>query len=452
MAVGTTAFLIFGGVNAGAMAIDTWLFPKEQFGENTYIGTNNVSNMEVASAMSQFDGVVDSWRETAELTVTYQDATADYPLDNAEILLEQTAERAKSGKQNTFVFELQGRITERFLAEEFSLTDLSETETERINNELEVALESGLEKTHVILGTDELAVNREIVSEATYPIPSNSKGLEDIMSLLKEVQIAPGARFSFLEFISEHDNVEVTDSELTSMASAIYSAILKTNFSINERSIGTELPKENQAGYEAVINRDLNIDLVFTNPNASSFTLETTASEKAVKATVTGLPLVYDYSINIDDSETVNSRLIKQYSAFVARGTFTVEEPGSKGARIEVIRIITSDAEELKIETISKDFYPPVNRIEIHPLIGEPENESSGDVNNAGDSDSATSEDNSTEDGSQSEFVTDDSENAGDVEGSEANGQPGKGGSAGSDKNAETDEPIYDKAGNIVKP
>lgn len=457
MAVGATAFLIFGGVNAGAMAIDTWLFPKEQFGDNTYIGTTNVSNMEVASAMSQFDGVADSWRETAELTVTYQDATAVYPLDDVEILLEQTAERAKSGMQNAFVFQLQDRVTERFLAEEFSLAELSKAETERINDELEQALQSGLEKTHVILGTDALAVNREIVSEASYPLESNSEGLMEMMASLNEVQIAPGAKFSFLDFISELDNVQVTDEELTGVASAIYSAVLQTNFSINERSIGTVLPEDDQAGYEAAINRNLSIDLVFTNPNASSFALETSASGNSVKATISGLPLVYNYNINTDDSETVNPRLIKQYSAFVARGTTSVEEPGSEGARIQVIRVIASETEELTVETVSKDFYPPVNRVEIHPLIGEPENESPTDTNNSGDSDNtgsaAGAANDSTEDDSLAGSTTD--EGAMDSEGTDASEdkeKQGNSGSAEAGKNAETDEPIYDKAGNLVKP
>ena len=105
-AVLASALLFFGVANAGAMAVDTWIFPTEEFGDNTYIGTTDVSNLEHEQAKQLFTGQVDSWRQTAELLVTYQDATANYPLNNAEILLDDTVRQAQTGTQNTFVFQL----------------------------------------------------------------------------------------------------------------------------------------------------------------------------------------------------------------------------------------------------------------------------------------------------------------------------------------------------------
>src|SRR5690606_24348052 len=84
------AVFVFGAANVGAYAVDNWLFPTEEFGDNTYIGTTDVSNMEVESAKMMFAGQSETWRSDAELYVTYQDATAPYPLENAEILLDET--------------------------------------------------------------------------------------------------------------------------------------------------------------------------------------------------------------------------------------------------------------------------------------------------------------------------------------------------------------------------
>src|SRR5690606_28706893 len=103
----------------------------------------------------------------------------------------------------------------------------------------------------------------------------------------------------------------VTDSELTQIASSIYAAVLQTNFSIEERSIGAAAPTAVPLGREAAINRQLGIDFVFTNPNSNTFKLNLSMDGDSLTAMLTGYPFVYEYEIIASGEEKVEPRLIK---------------------------------------------------------------------------------------------------------------------------------------------
>ncbi|PSL35150.1 VanW like protein [Planomicrobium soli] len=363
----TAAMLFFGTANAGAYAVDTWLFPTQKFGENTYIGTTEVSDMALADAKLLFTGQTAVWRETAELHVTYQDATGKYPLENAEILLDETVGQAQSGTQNNFVYHLSPETTGMFLAEQFPVAQFTETDIATINTKLEQSLAAGQTQTRVTISDDLLGLEKEIIADVSFPHNLKSAGIAEVITAMQRVEIPAGSQFSFLDFISELNLTDVTDAELTEVASAIYTAVLKTNFSIEERSIGNAPPEMVPIGQEAAINRSLGIDLVFTNPNASSFDLAAAIEGNSLVISLSGYPLVYTYAIQIGSEEKVKPRLIKQYSAFVSSGK-KVEAEGTEGVRIEVLRSILANGQELQVQPISSDFYPPVHRVEVYPL------------------------------------------------------------------------------------
>lgn len=369
--------VFFGAANAGAFAVDTWLFPTEEFGDNTYIGTTDVSNMELADAKLLFGGQVESWRQGAELLVTYQDVTAPYPLDSAQILLDETVLNAEDGTQNQFVYDLPAATTAKFLAEQFPVATFSDADVETINTKLEAALASGQKQSRVTISDDTLALQQETVSEAAFTHSIESKDAFVIAEALNGFVLEPGATFSFLDFLANVELSNITDAELSQMASAIYSAVLKTNLLVDERSIGATAPTAIPIGHEAAINRQLGVDFVFTNPNASSFTLGMSLDSSTIGATLNGYPLVYDYQITTGKEDKVKPRLIKQYSAFVTSGK-VVEETGRNGLRLNVIRTITADGQEMEVETVSTDFYPPVHIVEVYPLTVKAEAPATG--------------------------------------------------------------------------
>ncbi|WP_422123046.1 hypothetical protein DHX103_15090 [Planococcus sp. X10-3] len=367
LTISTSALLVFGIANAGSFAADKWLFPVQEFGSNTYIGTTDVSNMELTEARMLFSGKVESWRSTAELLVTYQDATVSYPLQNAEILLDETVSAAQTGTQNNFVFQLSEGTTRTFLDRQFPVATFSAADVTAINEKLEIALQSGQPMTRVNISDDTLGVSYDTVSETGWNHSFSSSGAQDVVNALSNYTIEAGMQFSFLDFINEMQPANVTDEDLTEIASAVYATVLKTNFLIDERSIGTAVPTSIPLGQEAAINRSLGVDFVFTNINENAFTLQLSADASRLDAKLSGMPFVHTYEIITGSEQKLEPRLIRQFSAFVTSGK-VVDEEGSDGVLVEVSRSVNSDGKELSVESVSTDFYPPVHRIEVYPL------------------------------------------------------------------------------------
>src|SRR5690606_5095742 len=86
-----------------------------------------------------------------------------------------------------------------------------------------------------------------------------------------------------------------------------------------------------------------------------------------VDASLSGFPFLHTYTIGVTEETDIEPRLIKQYSAFVTSGN-KVEEKGQAGKRLTVIRTVLDGNEEVEVETVSNDFYPPVHRVEVYPL------------------------------------------------------------------------------------
>lgn len=363
----SSALLVFGVANAGSLAADKWLFPVQEFGNNTYIGTTDVSDMKLTDARMLFAGKVESWRSTAELMVTYQDASASYPLDNAQILLDQSVAEAQSGAQNDFVYELSEDTTRTFLERQFPVAIFSAEDIRTINEKLELALQSGQTMSRVSISDDTLGVSYETVSEKAWKHSFDSDGAQEVVSALSDYKIEADTQFSFLDFINEMQPADVTDGDLSEIASVLYASVLKTNFHVDERSIGTAVPTSIPVGQEAAINRNLGIDFVFTNINASAFNLQLSSDGSQIESKIAGMPFVHTYEILTGGEQKLEPRLIRQFSAFVTSGK-VVDEKGSDGVIVEVTRTIKSDGLELEVESISTDFYPPVHRIEVYPL------------------------------------------------------------------------------------
>ncbi|MFD1030488.1 VanW family protein [Metaplanococcus flavidus] len=367
LTISSSALLIFGAANAGSFAADQWLFPVEEFGGNTYIGTTDVSNLELTEARMLFSGKVESWRSTAELFVTYQDVTASYPLENAEILLDETVANAQTGAQNDFVFQLSEDTTRTFLNQQFPVAIFSADDVMAINEKLELALQSGQAQTTVTISDDTLSVSSETVSETSWNHSFTSSGAQEVVNALSNYTIEAGTQFSLLDFINEMQPADVTDEDLTEIASAIYTIVLQSNFLVDERSVGTTVPTSVPLGQEAAINRSLGIDFVFTNVNASSFQLQLSADSALIEAKLAGMPFVHSYEIITGAEQKLEPRLIRQFSAFVTSGK-VIDEEGTDGVIIDVSRVVLLDGSEIEVESVSKDFYPPVHRIEVYPL------------------------------------------------------------------------------------
>ncbi|RAZ68580.1 VanW family protein [Planococcus maitriensis] len=455
------ALVVFGTANAGAYAVDEWVFPSAEYGDYTYIGTTDVSNMEVADAKTLFLSQASAVRESSELHVTYLDATAKYPLKDVEISLDETLARAQSGAQNDFVFDLSETTTRSFLKKQFNDVPFTEADIANIHQQLETALEGGQSVTRVDISSDSLEMRPDLVAQSSFSHSINSIGAAEVIEALDGKVIGPNEQFAFLPMLKELTLLEATDAELTEIASAIYGAVLRTNFLIEQRSIGEQLPENVPAGEEAAINRSLGVDFSFSNPNASSFALNVYLENGELTASIHGQPFVHTYYISAASDKEVEPRLIKQYSAFVSSGK-QVREEGRDGKRIEVVRSVLEGDKEVRVEPVSSDFYPPVHRIEVYPLakpeapatdadgqpVPQPGDEGFIDENNNGIHDPAeqNAEDGTAvvdEEGTITVPGETDQDSESDTDDENDNEEKENGPSAG-------DEPVYDKAGERV--
>lgn len=452
LAVLASAMVFFGIANAGSYAIDNLLFSTDEFGDDTYIGTTDVSNMEVASAVSTLSGNFEEWKQNAALIVQYQDAVAEYPLKHASIRLEDITVQSKSGQQNNLLIELPESKTRDFLSKSFPRVDFPETDIQHITSSLEESLAAGQLETRIDISDDTLSLNKTIVSETSVPHELKSEEADLVIEALNGMSIAPGSQFSLLNVLAEVDVWDLSDKEMTEIASSIYASVLKTNLLIDERSISSSLPKAVPLGFEAAINQELDIDLAFTNPNNSTFILNLDVTGKNLTASLSAYPLVYEYAILTGDQTEVKPRLIKQYSAFVSVGK-SVKEQGAEGVRIEVIRSVSDEVQEIELESVSTDFYPPVHRVEVYPL-GSTETDAS---------------ENPDSEQTEEDLIVENPENPGfDMDGNpiiyDENGEivqedaavgsssDEDSGTGQSNDEEQSTKAIYDKGGNLIKP
>ncbi|MEZ0480598.1 hypothetical protein [Planococcus sp. SSTMD024] len=462
------ALVVFGVANAGAYAVDEWVFPSAEYGDYTYIGTTDVSNMAVADAKTLFLSQASAVRQSSELHVTYLDATAKYPLKDVEISLDETLERAESGAQNDFVFDLSESTTRSFLKKQFADVPFTEADIATIHQQLETALEGGQSVTRVDISSDSLEMRPVEVAQSSFSHNINSTGAKEAIAALDGTVIAPDEQFDFLLKLEELALLDATDAELTEIASAIYGAVLRTNFLIEQRSIGEQVPKNVPAGEEAAINRSLGVDFAFSNPNASSFTLNVYIENGELAASIHGQPFANEYFISTASDKEIEPRLIKQYSAFVSSGK-KVKETGRDGKRIEVVKTVVEGGKEVSVEPVSSDFYPPVHRVEVYPLnVPEaPATDADGEpIPQSGDEGFIDANNNGIHD--PAEETSEDGAAAGEEDGTEAGSDDSTGESsqdpdqdvgAGADDDEDSkndpsqdEEPVYDKAGKrIVK-
>ncbi|WP_088007245.1 VanW family protein [Indiicoccus explosivorum] len=436
--IATSALAFYVLANLGTFAVDKLVFPEREFGDNTRIGTLDVSNVTESEAKVALEQHLAGWQSGTKLQVVYQDAVADYPMDAAQVLLDESIHTAETGERNSLDVSVSEEATATFLAQNFPVLSFTDEEVTAINSVLAEALGSG--KHRVSISTDEAGFPRELVAETAFPSVSGEAA--ELAKAIDGMEIAPLGSFSLLEVVENGNFATIGDEAFTEVASALYNLVLKTNFIVEQRSIGADVPDNIPLGFEAAIDRELGIDFVFTNPNDSSFTLNATQSGGSLYVTLTGYPLVYTYKAAAGKPETVEPRIIKEYSAFVTYGKH-VKNTGEDGLRIDVTRIvIDSEGNEIETSVISTDFYLPEHIVEVYPL-------------KAADSGTAvTNPDGTVTDGTTDTTDTTDTDNDGipDSQETDQDDDPEQPvGKDGEPIDDEDQDPQYDKAGNLVQ-
>lgn len=227
--------------------------------------------------------------------------------------------------------------------------------------------------------------NLERISFEIQDITVDGTGILSIAEALNDTTILNNDQFSFLKTLEE---VVGFYSEETAnfVASTLYSAVLQTDLTILERHSQNVLPNYLQPGIEAKVNKARSQDFKFINQTESPFIISSSLREGELVVELYSFKSKYEITYYVSDKEHVKPRTIYRLSANLPIGQEKVFAEGKDGLRIQVYRKTTEvNTSYEDDELISRDFYPPKNKIVLvsseMPEETAPEEESTDSAN-----------------------------------------------------------------------
>ncbi|GKV54429.1 hypothetical protein NCCP2222_03760 [Sporosarcina sp. NCCP-2222] len=350
-------------------------FRKKEFSSRTFIGPYDISGLTVGEAKAKLATDVTALHDQMELSIVYLDETAQLPKEIVAFNVEKSVAEAQPGEENPLYSIVSEDGLETVLVQQFGSISFSKESIEMISQGIAEEMQSAI-FPHVVYITDYMTKadrKQTMVASASHSMDHLSPILIEAIRSLDGAEIKGHQVFDLTEELGETEVAPLSDSELTILASTLYQAVLQTNFAIEERAISSSLPPAVEVGFEAAVNRRLGIGFSFLNPNKADFVLHTEVKANELLISIEGLPLVYQYEPYIERVDTFKPRIIKQFSAFIPTGQVVEKEIGKDGLEAIVQRALKQEGVLVEMEPVSKDFYAPVPRVELHPLVDEKE-------------------------------------------------------------------------------
>lgn len=363
------SFSYFGTAAYGKIFSD-----QGEFASGTFIGNEDVTGMDKSQVLTYITEKQAQWVKETVLSLQFQEVTKDvkdipafYQFD-----VEQSVSLAVSGKKN----QLFAKIDEEKL--NAILEDiLPEHYAEGIDQQTLIAdllmyatlLESG---NHTIKLQNYLSgdlIEDEVIAESSTKI----SGKENVINMWEgneaSIEVAPHSKISFFDLAEERGGLQFEADEMSIISSALYKALLNTNFMITERHIGRLLPGYIEPGFEARVDSEKQMDFIFTNPNDHKYVINFQQLDKLLYVSVKGPKTIYTYQPSLKDKQTFKPKTIIQIDAKLPFGQKRIGAEGKEGILIHVFRDQLDEAGKIiSTEKIAEDFYPPVHEVLIYSL------------------------------------------------------------------------------------
>lgn len=389
----TSTLVFYGFSSVGALAFTN--ASSKNFGDQTFVGPFDISKQKEQAVKEKLKSDFITLQTDFAVDLTYQGITFALPSEVVTFDVEKTVEQSNSGKENPIVATVSIDGLRTILTQQFSSIQFTEDSIQSIKTGIEKELETGIMPLNVHI-TDYSDFTEVEIATSSIAVTEPSTSFMNLINALNGTEIASFATFSLFDFIKSNEIGLVSDEELTVLASVLYSTILQTNFVIDERNIGSMLAPLAEPGFEAAINERLGLNFIFTNPNKTAFQLHVQSANGTIVSSITGMPLLYSYSLFVGQLESFEPKTVQQFSAFVPDGQLRVADEGRKGMEVDVHRTISYEGSVIVDEMISSDFYAPLPIIELHPLKKDSqqtsENSNEGTVDSADNQNSADSQ------------------------------------------------------------
>ncbi|WP_050615932.1 G5 domain-containing protein [Bacillus testis] len=367
----STAF-IFSFTYFGVKAYDDFFKEEGLFAENTKVGTYDIAGKTRQQAERMLQGAAEQWKKGTAITFVFKERS--YQIDNSifQFNISETLTSATAGKANGMVVIVDRQaLAEQMKDTSYSLNPDAYNVT-RLQQEL-TSKASQLDGGKQTYQLEDFLLDQsgqdKALSKADIHSPSDNKELASFVKAVPALTIKGKSTFSLEKALKDSGTDAYSPKTLNMIASAVYGAILPTNFTILERNISASLPSYAKLGYEAKVSPKDRLDLVFANKNASSYTLAFSYRQGFLSVMLKGSPLLYRYSVIGKEQQFFEPKTIVQYDSSLPAGLTKVKKPGQKGQMIKIFREIYDESgSAIKKELISEDFYPPVPAIELRSL------------------------------------------------------------------------------------
>lgn len=345
-----------------------------EFASGTFIGNEDVTGMDKSKVLTYMTEKQAQWVKETVLTLQFQEVTKDvkdipafYQFD-----VEQSISLAVSGKKNQLIAKIDEEKLNAILEEILPELYAEGIDQQTLKADLlmyATLLESG---NHTIKLQNYLSgdlIEDEVIAESSTKI----SGKENVINMWEgneaSIEVAPHSQISFLDLAEERGGLQFEADEMSIISSALYKALLNTNFMITERHIGRLLPGYIEPGFEARVDSEKQMDFIFTNPNDHKYVINFQQLDKLLYVSVKGPKTIYTYQPSLKDKQTFKPKTIIQIDAKLPFGQKRIGAEGKEGILIHVFRNQLDEAGKIiSTEKIAEDFYPPVHEVLIYSL------------------------------------------------------------------------------------
>lgn len=345
--------------------VATWAYESfvsgDKFAEGTMIGPVDVSNRSSDEAYKQVNEKVNGWKQSATMTLMLEEKEAILQTNAFTFHIEESMKQAVNGKQTALLVSVNEQALQDVISSISASSDW--IDVEKVKAQLEQAAAS-LTSARLSLSqyVREDMQQQTILSQAVIPLHEELR----VMSQTTIV-VEPKQMFSVLDFFKKQ-GIGLSKEALTLFASALYEAIVPTNFEVIERHTSVTLLNGVKAGFEAAVEQNKK-DFMFFNPNDQSYTIEVRAEDGQMKVALVGIPFIYQYAVKTDPIEYYDPKTIVQYSALLKPNEKRIKEEGKKGMLIRLHKeVYDRNGSFIEKVLVSEDFYPPVHRVELRGL------------------------------------------------------------------------------------
>lgn len=382
----STAYML-GFSHYGSLAINNIMDTGHDFEANTTVGSVDVSNKTIAEANDLITKETEKWKKDSLIEFTYKETSAVFNTDAFLFNNEKTIQEARSGQRNVMSVTLKKNAIEEFISSLSSELAVENIDQDKLSSDLLAiasTLDSGPLVYHLEKYMDGSAEQMETISKASISVEDREREIRLLIKAVPEIEIPAKAQVSLVETIKAANITKKDKVSSGIFASAVYEAIMPTNFNILERNISRELPDYTNEGYEARIDLDKQVDLIFSNPNDTVYTLHFSIEGSKLVVNLKGQSFLYKYNLVKEDETKFKPKTIKQYSALLNENESKVSVEGKDGLLIRIVRkTIDEKGEEILSEVLSDDFYGPIHRVivtglkepKVEPPAEETENE-----------------------------------------------------------------------------